>query len=130
MTNTIYYGITEAINFLINFTNDKIKIVHFILTELVEIFCLLGLMIYLEIILNFCGLNDNVKSRIMEKGEEEFSRLSFTGDMNIFIDDDDEGNEYNEEDNYNNNDGEKTNNKDNKEEVEKKLDIKKQYRNI
>ena len=43
MTNTIYYGISEAIFFLLNFSNDKIKILHFILTELAEIsflFCI------------------------------------------------------------------------------------------
>ena len=92
MTNTIYYGITEAIYFLINL--DPIydnKILHFILTELAEIFCLLGLMIYLEIlILNFCGLNEKVLVLIMKKGEEEFRKLSFIGTRSIINDDDDE----------------------------------------
>ena len=133
MTNKIYYGIAEVIYFLKNTEKDKNKIVivHFILTKLAEIFCLLGLMIYLEILIfNFCRLNENVKSRIMEKGDEEFRRLSFTGISNIFIDDDDEDDECHEEDD-NNNDGDKTNNKDNnKEEVETKTENKKEYRNI
>ena len=132
MTNTIYYGITEAIYFLKISEKDNIKIVHFILTELAEIFSLLGLMIYLEIlILNFCRLNENVKIRIIEKGEEEFRKLSFPGAGNIFIDDDDEDDEPNEVDNNtNNNNEDKTNNKDNKDEIETKTEIKKQYRNI
>ena len=34
-------------------------------------------MVYLEIIeLNFCELNENIKKRIMEKGEREFRTLS------------------------------------------------------
>ena len=130
MTNTIYYGITEVIYFLKNSEIDKIKVVHFILTELAEIFCLLGLMIYLEIlVLNFCKLNEKVKSRLIEKGEEEFRRLSFKGARNIFIDDGDEEDE--EDDNNNNNNEDKTNNKENdKDELEAKTEIKKQYRNI
>ena len=92
MTNTIYFGITEAIYFLItNLGQINIKILHFILTELAEIFCLLGLMIYLEIlILNFCGLNEKVLVLIMKKGEEEFRKLSFIGTRSIINDDDDE----------------------------------------
>ena len=133
MTNTIYYGITEAIYFLINL--DPIydnKILHFILTELAEIFCLLGLMIYLEIlILNFCGLNEKVLVLIMKKGEEEFRKLSFIGTRSIINDDDDdEDDESNEVDNNINNNEDKTNNKDNKDEVETKTEIEKQYRNI
>ena len=133
MTNTIYYGITEAIYFLINL--DPIydnKILHFILTELAEIFCLLGLMIYLEIlILNFCGLNEKVLVLIMKKGEEEFRKLSFIGTRSIINDDDDdEDDESNEVDNNINNNEDKINNKDNKDEVEAKTEIEKQYRNI
>ena len=133
MTNTIYYGITEAIYFLINL--DPIydnKILHFILTELAEIFCLLGLMIYLEIlILNFCGLNEKVLVLIMKKGEEEFRKLSFIGTRSIINDDDDdEDDESNEVDNNINNNEDKINNKDNKNEVETKTEIEKQYRNI
>ncbi len=127
MTNTIYYGIIEIIYFLLNISNDPMKILHIIFTELAEVFCLLGLMIYLEIlILNFCGLNDKVKSRLIETGEKEFRTLSFGGVGGIDFDDDDD--EDNEEDddvddkkNYNEE-------KSNKEEV--KPEIIKQYRNI
>ena len=127
MTNTIYYGIIEIIYFLLNISNDPMKILHIIFTELAEVFCLLGLMIYLEIlILNFCGLNDKVKSRLIETGEKEFRILSFGGVGGIDFDDDDD--EDNEEDddvddkkNYNEE-------KSNKEEV--KPEIIKQYRNI
>ena len=127
MTNTIYYGIIEIIYFLLNISNDPMKILHIIFTELAEVFCLLGLMIYLEIlILNFCGLNDKVKSRLIETGEKEFRTLSFGGFGGIDFDDDDD--EDNEEDddvddkkNYNEE-------KSNKEEV--KPEIIKQYRNI
>ena len=69
----------------------------------------------------------NVKSRIMEKGDEEFRRLSTFNVGDIYNDDEEDG-ECNEDDNDNDNDGDKQNNKDNK--VEEKPGTLKQYRNI
>ena len=77
MSNTLYYAINEFILFMINLSNDGLVIIHFILTELAEIWISLGLMVYLEIIeLNFCGLNDKLRKNIMKTGENEFKLLS------------------------------------------------------
>jgi hypothetical protein len=128
MTNTIYYGIVELIYFLMFFDSDAMKIIHFVFTELAEVFCLFGLMIYLEIlILNFCGINEKVKSRLIETGDKEFRTLSFSGygDINLYDDDDDEDNEEdNDTDDKKNNNDEKSNKE------EEKPETIKQYRNI
>ena len=77
MSNTLYYAINEFILFMINLSNDGLVIIHFILTELAEIWISLGLMVYLEIIeLNFWGLNDKLKKNIIKTGENEFKLLS------------------------------------------------------
>ena len=88
MTNTLYYGISELIFFLLNSSSDGLVIIHFILTELTEILISLGLMVYLEIIeLNFCGFDKNLKSTIIKKGEDE-TKLIFHGFPIIDEDDD------------------------------------------
>ena len=89
--------------------NDPLKVAHFFLTECVEIFCFLGLAVFLEILeLRFCGLDNNIKKAIIEKGNEEFRKsIHNLEDFNEDEDDDDE-------DNCNNEDEEK-NNKDNNE---------------
>ena len=82
--NTLYFFIAELIIFMLNISSDGLKIVHFVITELTEIFAFLGFMVYLEIIeLNFCGLNENIKRRIMEKGEREFRTLSEFSEFDI-----------------------------------------------
>ena len=89
--------------------NDPLKVAHFFLTECVEIFCFLGLAVFLEILeLRFCGLDNNIKKAIIEKRNEEFRKsIHNLEDFNEDEDDDDE-------DNCNNEDEEK-NNKDNNE---------------
>ena len=77
LSNTLYYAISEFIYFMLNISYDRLIILHFILTELAEIWTSLGLMVYLEIIeLNFCGLSDKLKKYIMKTGEDEFKLLS------------------------------------------------------
>ena len=76
MSNTLYYAINEFILFMINLSNDGLVIIHFILTELAEIWISLGLMVYLEIIeLNFCGLNDKLRKNIMKTKETLFQKI-------------------------------------------------------
>ena len=101
MTNNLYYGITELLFFLLNISSDGLKITHFLITELTEIFTFLGYMVYLEILeLNFCGLNENIKRRIMEKGEIEFRNLSEFDLHSQIIDDDDDAEEQIEKKGY------------------------------
>ena len=77
LSNTLYYAISEFIYFMLNISYDGLIILHFILTELAEIWTSLGLMVYIEIIeLNFCGLSDKLKKYIMKTGEDEFKLLS------------------------------------------------------
>ena len=77
MSNTLYYGITELIFFVLNYSSDALVLIHFVLTELAEIFACLGFLVYLEIIeLNFCGLSNNIRQIISKKGEDEFKKLS------------------------------------------------------
>ncbi len=62
---------------MLNISNNGLIILHFILTELAEIWTSLGLMVYIYIIeLNFCGLSDKLKKYIMKTGEDEFKLLS------------------------------------------------------
>jgi hypothetical protein len=76
MTNNVYYIISEFISFMLNLSSDGLAIVQFILAELSELFAISGYMVYLEILeLNFCGLNENLRTSIMEKGEKEFNLL-------------------------------------------------------
>ena len=76
MTNNVYYIISELISFLLNLSSDGLAIIQFILAELSEFFAISGYMIYLEILeLNFCGLNENLRKTIIEKGEKEFKQL-------------------------------------------------------
>lgn len=72
--NNICFAIQKFINFAIyNFTG----ISNFIFSELSELLAILGYIFYLEIIeLNFCGLNENVKESISQKGEDEFSETN------------------------------------------------------
>lgn len=100
MSNTLYYGITEFIFFVLNSSSDALVIIHFILTECVEILDNFGLLIYLEIVeLNFCGLNKNLKRTIIEKGDDEFRALSL---FNILEDENEECEDNSDEENDNN----------------------------
>ena len=77
MTNNLYYGITELITFLLNITEDTLKNAHFLIAEFSEAFAFLSYMVYLEMIeLHFCGLDNNIKKKIIAKGEHEFRTAS------------------------------------------------------
>ena len=44
-------------------------------------------MVFLEILeLNFCGLNDKLKSKLVEKGDIEFKLLSDINTRDIYLD--------------------------------------------
>ena len=87
MTNNLYYAIIKLINFLsINTSNTK-KIIQFLITEFEEVFAFLGYMVFLEILeLNFCGLNEKLKSKLVEKGDIEFKLLSDINTRDIYLD--------------------------------------------
>ena len=99
MTNNLYYGITELITFLLNLTHDPLKNAHFLIAEFSEVFAFLGYMVYLEIIeLHFCGLDNDIRKKIIEKGNIEF-RMASSEMLNIEMadgdDDDDDDNSKN-----------------------------------
>ena len=65
MINTLFSNKT-----LFN-TNDSIKITKFCLDIIGDIIAIIGFLIYLEIIvLNFCGLDYNIKVNINKRAEE------------------------------------------------------------
>ena len=77
MTNNLYYFIMELIPFLFILPSDGLKIAHFLIAQLSEIFAFLGYMVYLEILeLNFCGLSDNIEKKLAKIGDMEFRKLS------------------------------------------------------
>ena len=74
LTNDLCYGITKLVTFIIS-GSDYVG--HFIFSELTELLAVIGYLVYLEILeLNFCGLSDNLRRKIMLKGENEFLELS------------------------------------------------------
>ena len=75
LLNNICYGIQRLVLFLFNIKMEYF--VYFLLCEISEIVAIIGYTIYLEIIeLNFCGLSDNIKRKIIIKGEKEFNKLN------------------------------------------------------
>ena len=99
MTDAFYFLIIKLIEFLMNIPDDKLFIIHFILAEIPEILVTLGYMVFLEIIeLNFCGLNKNLRSTIIQKGEDEFKSISNCfekRELSFELDDDDYYYNYN-----------------------------------
>ena len=94
-------NLNTIITFLLNLSNDGLKIIHFLITEFTEIFAFLGYIVYLEILeLNFCGLNENIKRKIMEKGENEFKILSESDISDKIIDDVSEDEDESENNRY------------------------------
>jgi hypothetical protein len=69
LINNLCFGIQKLIEFIID---NFINIPFFIFSELSEIFAIIGYIFYLEILeLNFCGLNENLKIKIRERGDKE-----------------------------------------------------------
>ena len=90
LSNTLYYGITEFLFFVLNSSSDTLVIFHFILTELAEIITAFGHSIYLEIIeFHICGLDNNLRKMISKKGEDEFIKI-FLNDLPGKENDDDD----------------------------------------
>ena len=72
-TNNLTFGTTKLVSFILN---DSAYFLHFFFNILSEISALFGYTFYLEILeLNFCGLSDNIKRNISDKGINEFKRL-------------------------------------------------------
>ena len=91
LSNTLYYGITEFLFFVLNSSSDTLVIFHFILTELAEIITAFGHSIYLEIIeFHICGLDNNLRKMISKKGEDEFIKIFLNDLPGKENDDDDE----------------------------------------
>ena len=91
LLNNVRYGIQHLLLFLFNIKMDYF--LNFILLETAEILDAFGNMIYLEIIeLNFCGLSDNIKRKIIIKGEKEFNKLNEDKIENIINPDENEEN--------------------------------------
>ena len=77
LKDNFYFSITILISFLFNISHDRLKIAHFFLAFFANISSGLGYLVYLEMVeLNFCGLNKNIKRRLMQKGENEFKKLN------------------------------------------------------
>ena len=97
LLNNICYSIQKLIIYLFNIKKELF--VYFILTEIAEVIAIFGYIIYLEIIeLNFCGLSDNLKRKIMVKAEKDFDKLNNDKIGNLLKNDDD--NEEDEGDSY------------------------------
>ena len=71
MSDNLYYEIIKLINF-IEEKNKAVIMESFIILQMVEIIKFIGCLIFLEIIeLKFCGLNDNLKKKIMLRSQLE-----------------------------------------------------------
>ena len=72
-SNNLTYG---SIKIALFFSNNSPSIIHFLFSELSEIFAIIGYIFFLEILeLNFCGLSDNTRKNIKSKGQDEFNQL-------------------------------------------------------
>jgi hypothetical protein len=74
ITNNLCYSISGIVFYAFN--PNFIRFTSFILTEFTDIISLIGYCIYLEIIeLNFCGLSNNLRRKIKDKGESEVNDI-------------------------------------------------------
>ena len=74
ITNNLCYGVMQLITFIIEYESDYgiLVIMQFLCEEMSEVFAFLGYIVYLEIIeLEFLGLNENLRNRIILRGEYE-----------------------------------------------------------
>ena len=72
-SNNLTYGSIKIASFI---SNNSASIIHFLFSELSEIFAIIGYIFFLEILeLNFCGLSDNTRKNIKSKGQDEFNQL-------------------------------------------------------
>ena len=71
MSDNIYFEIVKIINY-IDEPNKKLLFTKFVILQISEVLEFIGCAIYLEIIeLKFCGLNTNIKRKIMERAETD-----------------------------------------------------------
>ena len=70
----IYYGTLRLVSLIYNIKHISavMYLSQFFLLEFAEIFGLLGYIVYLEIIeLKFCGLDTNIRRKIINRNEDE-----------------------------------------------------------
>lgn len=72
--NSIVRFISDIISLIIDLISNKDSETEIILSIVGNFFCLIGFLIYLEIIeLNFCQLNYNIRARIDERGKGDLN---------------------------------------------------------
>ena len=75
---------------------DKTQIIQFIFISISELFALIGILIYMELIeLKFCKLDKNIKRNISKRAFEELESIESTTPRNSLLDDDNENNNEN-----------------------------------
>ena len=119
----LYYCILRFIFILANLNeyNHYITTEQFFILQFSEISAIFGYSIYLEIIeLRFCGLDKDLRRKIIERGEIESIHNKPSYNNNNDDENNDNGNNDNDNNDYENNsfDDEKSNSEDNKEEMD------------
>ena len=118
----LYYCILRFIFIFVNANNygDYITLEQFIILQFSEISAVFGYAIYLEIIeLRFCGLDKDLRRKIIERGERESFHSKPLNNSSNDENNDNQNNENNENnDNENNSFDDDNNSDDNKEEME------------
>ena len=95
-----------------NNITDITQIIQFIFISISELFALIGILIYMELIeLKFCKLDKNIKRNISKRAFEELESIEATTPRNSLLDDDNENN--NEDNNNHENNNENSNNTEN-----------------
>ena len=96
-----------------NNITDSTQITQFIFISISELFALIGILIYMELIeLKFCNLDKNIKRNISKRAFEELESIESNTPRNSLLDDDNENN--NEDNNNHGNNNENSNNTENK----------------
>ena len=107
ITNNLCYGVIQLITFIVEYNNDGLLVIClFLCEEFAEIFALMGYSVYLEIIeLHFCELDQNLKRKIIDRGDIELRETINFKENFVEEENDDSDEEENEskEDKENNN---------------------------
>ena len=82
LTDNTYDLIYDLVDYFKNDKKNNYFLTKFIVSEIDEIFQIIGFLIYLEIIeLRFFGLNENIRKNIIKRGEYDFENEG-TDDLN------------------------------------------------
>ena len=109
----LYYCVLRFVFILLNLDNygEYMTLAQFLILQASEIIALMGYAVYLEIIeLNFCGLDKDLRRKIIERGQKEALRKPLDDNNDIDNNSNEDNNEYNTNDDIENEDVE---NKDN-----------------